>query len=475
MMDDIFLITDNNIIEGDPTMGKITAFARGGVQQCQNDKQYKFSKEESQMINKCQRARKMNTAMIAAAGGAVAIVGSLLSARKDLIIQNTVIITAIFAFQEWVESYGRCLLGLCQVPRSQLATEMRKRIFTDHGKSQTADYLHELGYDLKHLEEPVIEPIPTLREAKCVQLSEETASQDLILASYLRKMDNVFATDKPTIRKYDNMMSVTYTNASNQTHGSSFFIQGTLHDVVTMLRRVNQEYRLTEQFERGGLVRLKSALIRAGPIYSGEVIAVADPNTSAHLDNGMIATIPKAEKKVSRSEKRSMAKMEREEERHRREQIMMRRKPRSLKKHPETNTLPADKEQDVYHGTSIMPADKEERETYHGTSIMPADKEERETYHGTSIMPADNEEREVYHGTNIMPAEKEEKETYHGTLIAPEEMLYRQVAPESDSFDINDYMGAEDRWVEVTPQRRFKSFAQQHHEDLHRPPKEHVT
>ena len=285
----------------------------------------------------------------------------------------------------------------------------------------------------------------------------------------------MFATDKPTIRKYDNMMSVTYTNASNQTHGSSFFIQGTLHDVVTMLRRVNQEYRLTEQFERGGLVRLKSALIRAGPIYSGEVIAVADPNTSAHLDNGMIATIPEAEKKVSRSEKRSMAKMEREEERHRREQIMMRRKPRSLKKHPETNTLPADKEQDVYHGTSIMPADKEERETYHGTSIMPADKEERETYHGTSIMPADNEEREVYHGTNIMPAEKEEKETYHGTLIAPEEMLYQQVAPESDSFDINDYMGAEDRWVEVTPQRRFKSFAQQHHEDLHRPPKEHVT
>ena len=269
----------------------------------------------------------------------------------------------------------------------------------------------------------------------------------------------MFATDKPTIRKYDNMMSVTYTNASNQTHGSSFFIQGTLHDVVTMLRRVNQEYRLTEQFERGGLVRLKSALIRAGPIYSGEVIAVADPNTSAHLDNGMIATIPEAEKNVSRSEKRSMAKMEREEERHRREQIMMRRKPRSLKKHPETNTLPADKEQDVYHGTSIMPADKEERETYHGTSIM----------------PADNEEREVYHGTNIMPAEKEEKETYHGTLIAPEEMLYRQVAPESDSFDINDYMGAEDRWVEVTPQRRFKSFAQQHHEDLHRPPKEHVT
>ena len=269
----------------------------------------------------------------------------------------------------------------------------------------------------------------------------------------------MFATDKPTIRKYDNMMSVTYTNASNQTHGSSFFIQGTLHDVVTMLRRVNQEYRLTEQFERGGLVRLKSALIRAGPIYSGEVIAVADPNTSAHLDNGMIATIPEAEKKVSRSEKRSMAKMEREEERHRREQIMMRRKPRSLKKHPETNTLPADKEQDVYHGTSIMPADKEERETYHGTSIM----------------PADNEEREVYHGTNIMPAEKEEKETYHGTLIAPEEMPYRQVAPESDSFDINDYMGAEDRWVEVTPQRRFKSFAQQHHEDLHRPPKEHVT
>ena len=269
----------------------------------------------------------------------------------------------------------------------------------------------------------------------------------------------MFATDKPTIRKYDNMMSVTYTNASNQTHGSSFFIQGTLHDVVTMLRRVNQEYRLTEQFERGGLVRLKSALIRAGPIYSGEVIAVADPNTSAHLDNGMIATIPEAEKKVSRSEKRSMAKMEREEERHRREQIMMRRKPRSLKKHPETNTLPADKEQDVYHGTSIMPADKEERETYHGTSIM----------------PADNEEREVYHGTNIMPAEKEEKETYHGMLIAPEEMPYRQVAPESDSFDINDYMGAEDRWVEVTPQRRFKSFAQQHHEDLHRPPKEHVT
>ena len=268
----------------------------------------------------------------------------------------------------------------------------------------------------------------------------------------------MFATDKPTIRKYDNMMSVTYTNASNQTHGSSFFIQGTLHDVVTMLRRVNQEYRLTEQFERGGLVRLKSALIRAGPIYSGEVIAVADPNTSAHLDNGMIATIPEAEKKVSRSEKRSMAKMEREEERHRREQIMMRRKPRSLKKHPETNTLPADKEQDVYHGTSIMPADKEERETYHGTSIM----------------PADNEEREVYHGTNIMPAEKEE-ETYHGTLIAPEEMPYQQVAPESDSFDINDYMGAEDRWVEVTPQRRFKSFAQQHHEDLHRPPKEHVT
>ena len=226
-----------------------------------------------------------------------------------------------------------------------------------------------------------------------------------------------------------------------------------------MLRRVNQEYRLTEQFERGGLVRLKSALIRAGPIYSGEVIAVADPNTSAHLDNGMIATIPEAEKKVSRSEKRSMAKMEREEERHRREQIMMRRKPRSLEKHPETNTLPADKEQDVYHGTSIMPADKEEREAYHGTSIM----------------PADNEEREVYHGTNIMPAEKEEKETYHGTLIAPEEMPYQQVAPESDSFDINDYMGAEDRWVEVTPQRRFKSFAQQHHEDLHRPPKEHVT
>lgn len=79
----------------------------------------------------------MNTALIVAAGGAVSIVGSLLSARKDLIIQNTVIsilcnglstvVTAIFAFQEWVESYGRCLLGLCQVPRSQLAAEMRKR------------------------------------------------------------------------------------------------------------------------------------------------------------------------------------------------------------------------------------------------------------------------------------------------------------------------------------------------------------
>lgn len=302
----------------------------------------------------------------------------------------------------------------------------------------------------------------------------------------------MFATDKPTIRKYDNMMSITYTNANNQTHGSSFFVQGTLHDVVTMLRRVNQEYRLTEQFERGALLRLKSTLIRAGAIYSGEVLAVADPNVSVNLDEGMIATVPVEEKRANRSEKRSLAKMEREQERQRREQVMMRRKPRKVEAHRETNTLPVDKEEreayhgtsimpadkeerDVYHGTNILPADKEERDVYHGTSIMPADKEEREVYHGTSIMPADKEERELYHGTNILPADKEERETYHGTPIAPEETPYQQVAPESDSFDFNDYMSTNDRWVEVTPQRRFKTFAQQHHEELHRPPKEHVT
>ena len=300
----------------------------------------------------------------------------------------------------------------------------------------------------------------------------------------------MFATDKPTIRKYDNMMSVTYTNANNQTHGSSFFVQGTLHDVVTMLRRVNQEYRLTEQFERGALVRLKSTLIRAGAIYTGEVVAVANPNASATLDEGMIAMAPEKEK-VSRSERRSMTKLEREEERQRREQMMMRRKPRSAKEYRETSNRPSDKEErDVYHGTSILPAEKEEREvyhgtsiqpaergesdTYHGTSILPADKEEREAYHATSILPADKEEREAYHGTNILPAE-EEKETYHGTPIAPEETPYQQVAPENDSFDFNDYMSANDQSVEVTPQRRFKTFAQQHHEELHRPPKEHVT
>ena len=284
----------------------------------------------------------------------------------------------------------------------------------------------------------------------------------------------MFATDKPTIRKYDNMMSVTYTNANNQTHGSSFFVQGTLHDVVTMLRRVNQEYRLTEQFERGALVRLKSTLIRAGAIYTGEVVAVANPNASATLDEGMIAMAPEKEK-VSRSERRSMTKLEREEERQRREQMMMRRKPRSAKEYRETSNRPSDKEErDVYHGTSILPAEKEEREVYHGTSIQPAERGESDTYHGTSILPADKEEREAYHGTSILPSE-EEKETYHGTPIAPEETPYQQVAPENDSFDFNDYMSANDQSVEVTPQRRFKTFAQQHREELHRPPKEHVT
>ena len=241
-----------------------------------------------------------------------------------------------------------------------------------------------------------------------------------------------------------------------------------------MLRRVNQEYRLTEQFERGALVRLKSTLIRAGAIYTGEVVAVANPNASATLDEGMIAMAPEKEK-VSRSERRSMTKLEREEERQRREQMMMRRKPRSAKEYRETSNRPSDKEErDVYHGTSILPAEKEEREVYHGTSIQPAERGESDTYHGTSILPADKEEREAYHGTNILPAE-EEKETYHGTPIAPEETPYQQVAPENDSFDFNDYMSANDQSVEVTPQRRFKTFAQQHREELHRPPKEHVT
>ena len=52
----------------------------------------------------------------------------------------------------WVYAkfHGRNLLQRCEKGGRE-KKELIRRIFTDHEKSQTADYLHELGYDKKYI------------------------------------------------------------------------------------------------------------------------------------------------------------------------------------------------------------------------------------------------------------------------------------------------------------------------------------
>ena len=54
----------------------------------------------------------------------------------------------VVVFWVYVRFRDRSLLRKCE-KGDRKRMESLRRIFTDHGKSQTADYLHELGYDLK--------------------------------------------------------------------------------------------------------------------------------------------------------------------------------------------------------------------------------------------------------------------------------------------------------------------------------------
>ena len=128
-------------------------------------------------------------------------------------------------------------------------------------------------------------------------MSLDTALHDLTLASNLNKMYSLinslscrqryFAADSPTISKIDTITSVVYTAPNHEVHGSSYHIQGSLHDVVTMIRRVNQEYHYSDQYQKGNLEKLESSIIRAGNIYSGQVVVVAKTGKMEHMGDGV--------------------------------------------------------------------------------------------------------------------------------------------------------------------------------------------
>ena len=329
-------------------------------------------------------------------------------------------------------------------------------------------------------------------------MSLDTALHDLTLASNLNKMYSLinslscrqryFAADSPTISKIDTITSVVYTAPNHEVHGSSYHIQGSLHDVVTMIRRVNQEYHYSDQYQKGNLEKLESSIIRAGNIYSGQVVVVAKTGKMEHMGDGVpeVEVSPKNQENIEMNQgKEGIEINQRKRERRVREAAIMASvmEKHASQEYHSTGIAPAEKEErEVYHGTTIAPAEKEEREVYHGTTIAPAEREEREVYHSTGIAPAEREEREVYHGTTIAPAEKEEKEAYYGTLIPPvEDPLQPQITSwESRPFDINQYIG-HNEWngslddPKLESKKPYVPLAKRRHDELHKRPDHRVT
>lgn len=281
-------------------------------------------------------------------------------------------------------------------------------------------------------------------------MSLDTALHDLTLASNLNKMYSLinslscrqryFAADSPTISKIDTITSVVYTAPNHEVHGSSYHIQGSLHDVVTMIRRVNQEYHYSDQYQKGNLEKLESSIIRAGNIYSGQVVVVAKTGKMEHMGDGVpeVEVSPKNQENIEMNQgKEGIEINQRKRERRVREAAIM-------------------------------------------ASVM--EKHASQEYHSTGIAPAEKEEREVYHGTTIAPAEKEEKEAYYGTLIPPvEDPLQPQITSwESRPFDINQYIG-HNEWngslddPKLESKKPYVPLAKRRHDELHKRPDHRVT
>ena len=286
-----------------------------------------------------------------------------------------------------------------------------------------------------------------------------------------------FSADTPEISRIDTITSIVYTTPNHEVHGSSYHIQGSLHDVVTMIRRVNQEYQFSAQYQKGYLDRLESSIIRAGNIYSGQVVVVAKPGKAVNMGE-MIRGVKASPQSQEEDPKRKDMEVNQE---NRGMEMNQRKRERQVREAAIIASVVEKHASQEYHGTGIAPAEKEEKEVYHGTGIAPAEKEEREQYHSTGIAPAENEEREVYHWTTIAPAEEEEKEGYHRTSIPPvEETVQPQITSwESRPFDINQYIG-HDEWNGSVDESHIESkkyvpFSKRRHDQLHKRPDHRVT
>lgn len=237
-MDDIFSHTFNNVLVSDPDTARIKFFTRVRTSRLlsfsssplirRRSKDYTFTENERTIISECKKKRFMHVATIGGATAAVSILGLAFSARKKLILEyaalgsvrafHLIVVGGVLMYQEFTEDYGTCLFGLCQLPQSDLASEIRSklllygrvsgRVFQEVPRSRSADFLRALGYDEKwcntviitnrHIETPVVKPIQPLgssslwpssvENAKKVDLQPSVAAADLRFMQLLNRM-----------------------------------------------------------------------------------------------------------------------------------------------------------------------------------------------------------------------------------------------------------------------------------------------
>ncbi|KAK8814569.1 hypothetical protein WA556_006608, partial [Blastocystis sp. ATCC 50177/Nand II] len=373
-MDDIFSHTFNNVLVSDPDTARIKFFTRVRTSRLLRSKDYTFTENERTIISECKKKRFMHVATIGGATAAVSILGLAFSARKKLILEYAALVGGVLMYQEFTEDYGTCLFGLCQLPQSDLASEIRSKVFQEVPRSRSADFLRALGYDEKHIETPVVKPIQPLENAKKVDLQPSVAAADLRFMQLLNRMRRFFPTSAPSFAKLDNIERITFVSADHATLGASFHLEGSAEEVVAMIRRVSLALRASTAPEYAGLRPLVATVYRHGDVLSAEVVATRAEEAGLSLGSFSLPRPAREARSVEVAQHTPSVETH-EEPAH--------RVPR-VEAEPSEYAM---KEDAGYHGTSIAPADEKRGERgYHGTSIAPADEKRGERgYHGTSI------------------------------------------------------------------------------------------
>lgn len=226
----------------------------------------------------------------------------------------------------------------------------------------------------------------------------------------------------PTFTRLDNIDQLSFLTNDHEMIGTSFHIEGSPKEVVTMLRRVNMALHNDRLPEYAGLHTLLATVYQHGGVLSAEVVAMKGEEKGPRT----LISMPVRPQKVVRRE-------------------------------PEPEPMKEVKE--------VKEEVKEEP-----THSVP----------NVAAEPSDYVMKEGRDGEK----ESRVESGYHGTRIAPHEQTDDYETREwkdDDAFDYHCYFSDTDRgdeWsVEDQPKvhQRYVSYSEQRHRELHKRPEKHVT